>query len=360
MSKIIFLNSHRPSRGTLIIHAPKNNLMFLSPILSLLFTLLYLAGCSSTSSDRTRVTGVCKSCKPYFVRGSWHFPQEHYDYDEEGLASWYGPECHGKPKAYGEPFDQHALTAAHKTLPLPTIVRVTNLDNGRSVKVLVDDRGPYVYAGRIIDLSVASAKAIGTYNKGVARVRVTALVEESKAFSNYLAKLGTKSGRDPSGRTWLQVYNQEIDGNTFSDAATTLAADPSRQSTPIIYPPIDSILGQTPITYPAKKSAAPKPETTMDNLVQKLEIEKAPKPVQQKISSIFIDVGGQFTQEANAQKLSNEIRVLGKTKIMQTTHPQGQKFYSVRMGPFDTTQKAKAAVKDLTDAGQAKATIVQG
>ncbi len=88
-----------------------------------------------------------------------------------GYASWYGPKFHGRKTASGEPYNMHALTAAHKSLPFGTLVRVTNLENGKSVVVRINDRGPYV-AGRIIDLSYAAAKKIGLDKIGVAKVRL--------------------------------------------------------------------------------------------------------------------------------------------------------------------------------------------
>lgn len=177
---------------------------------------LFLSGCSD--QDRTNVTGVCRSCKPYFVRGSWHFPQTHYEYDEVGLASWYGPGFHGKRGASGQFYNMHELTAAHKTLPLPCIVRVTNLDNNKSLDVLVHDRGPYVYEGRIIDLSYAAAKKLGMYYKGTGRVRVQTLVKESKAFSDYL-KRNHKNFHDPKVRdTWVNIYNRHFSSNPVHTA----------------------------------------------------------------------------------------------------------------------------------------------
>ncbi|HTH18117.1 MAG TPA: septal ring lytic transglycosylase RlpA family protein, partial [Magnetospirillum sp.] len=78
--------------------------------------------------------------KPYQVGGVWYYPKEDFDYDETGIASWYGPDFHAKTTANGEVFDQNAVTAAHKTLPMPSVVRVTNLENGRSLIVRVNDR----------------------------------------------------------------------------------------------------------------------------------------------------------------------------------------------------------------------------
>lgn len=93
---------------------------------------------------------------------------------QSGLASWYGPDFHGKKTANGEVYDQNGLTAAHKTLPFDTIVRVTNLDNGRQVTVRINDRGPYVQ-GRVIDLSRAAAREIQMIGPGTARVRIEVL-----------------------------------------------------------------------------------------------------------------------------------------------------------------------------------------
>lgn len=95
-------------------------------------------------------------------------------YDEEGEASWYGEQFHGRPTSSHEVFDMYAMTAAHKTLPLPTYVEVENLDNGRTAVLRVNDRGPF-HEGRIIDLSYAAALKLGVVGAGVVRVRVRAV-----------------------------------------------------------------------------------------------------------------------------------------------------------------------------------------
>jgi len=114
---------------------------------------------------------VSGTMRPYQIRGRWYHPQEDPDYEEVGLASWYGDRFHGRPTATGETFDMNALTAAHKTLPLPGLVEVTNLENGRTVVLRVNDRGPFV-DGRIIDLSRGAARELGLLERGVGRVRV--------------------------------------------------------------------------------------------------------------------------------------------------------------------------------------------
>ncbi len=109
--------------------------------------------------------------KPYKVMGQKYTPRHNPDYDEQGVASWYGDKFHGKPTANGEIYDKLAMTAAHKTLPLNSYVIVTNLDNGRVLKLRLNDRGPFI-GGRIIDLSEAAATALGVKSKGLGNVRV--------------------------------------------------------------------------------------------------------------------------------------------------------------------------------------------
>lgn len=109
--------------------------------------------------------------KKYKVMGKSYTPKHDPKYDKKGLASWYGDKYHGKPTATGEIFDKNAMTAAHKTLPLNSMLHVTNLETGKSMMVRLNDRGPFV-KGRIIDLSEAVARELGVLHHGTARVRV--------------------------------------------------------------------------------------------------------------------------------------------------------------------------------------------
>jgi len=142
---------------------------------------LALAHCSSGSNYSDRVVadgepvpkggGSYRIGKPYIVNGRTYSPKENPSYRAEGTASWYGPDFHGRMTANGEVYDMHAISAAHPTMPLPSYARVTNLDNGRSVIVRVNDRGPYS-RNRIVDVSIGAAKALNFYGRGLARVRV--------------------------------------------------------------------------------------------------------------------------------------------------------------------------------------------
>jgi peptidoglycan lytic transglycosylase len=109
--------------------------------------------------------------RAYTINGVTYTPTENVRYRGEGIASWYGPDFHGRQTANGEIYDMHSISAAHPTMPLPSYARVTNLDNGRSIVVRVNDRGPYA-RNRVIDMSIGAAKALDFYGEGLAHVRV--------------------------------------------------------------------------------------------------------------------------------------------------------------------------------------------
>ncbi|MDX8397982.1 MAG: septal ring lytic transglycosylase RlpA family protein [Mariprofundaceae bacterium] len=137
--------------------------------------------------------GYVKTGKPYQVAGQWYYPlASSAGYNQIGTASWYGKKFHGKKTANGERYNMHALSAAHKTLPMPSMVKVTNLENGRSIIVRVNDRGPFVKS-RIIDLSYAAAKALAYDQQGTARVRVQVL----DASSNQKQQASTPVAASP-------------------------------------------------------------------------------------------------------------------------------------------------------------------
>ena len=115
--------------------------------------------------------GTYRVGKPYTVAGRVYVPRENPNYREEGLASWYGDAFHGRLTANGEVFDMESLTAAHPTMPIPSYARVTNLSNGKSLVVRVNDRGPY-HGNRIIDVSNKAAHLLDFKGRGIARVRV--------------------------------------------------------------------------------------------------------------------------------------------------------------------------------------------
>jgi rare lipoprotein A len=157
---------------------------------------LGLAACASDDlGSRDSSPYRAASLRPYEAGGQRYEPRVYQHYEEEGLASWYSYPRGSRRTATGEWFDDRAMTAAHKTLPLPCMVEVTNLENGRRIKVRVNDRGPFV-RGRIIDLSRAAAERLGYAGQGTARVRVKFLGPAPQADSDQIemADLDPRAG----------------------------------------------------------------------------------------------------------------------------------------------------------------------
>ena len=153
---------------------------------------IFLSGCAG-STNTTSNYPYKVNTKPYTVNGKTYYPMSSaVGFSETGEASWYGPSFHGKKTASGETYNQYAYTAAHKTLPFGTRVRVTNLNNGLSTVVVINDRGPFK-TGRIIDLSNAAAKKISMIGTGTARVRITAI---GTATSTSLDNVSNKKSYD--------------------------------------------------------------------------------------------------------------------------------------------------------------------
>lgn len=161
----------------------------------IIFALLFiLSACKSSlpqfcpNSYDKEYNGSVKIGTPYIIKGKVYEPKIQHDYNEIGMASWYGHGFHCKKTANGEFFDKNQLSAAHNTLPLPSVVKVTNLSNNRSVNVVVNDRGPFT-KNRIIDISEKAAISIGMKNQGVAKVKVEFLANETNEL---MAKISSK------------------------------------------------------------------------------------------------------------------------------------------------------------------------
>jgi rare lipoprotein A (peptidoglycan hydrolase) len=129
--------------------------------------------------------GHYKVGNPYEIEGILYHPKEYDAYEEVGVGSWYGEEFAGKSTANGEIYNLNSFTAAHRTLPLPSVAKVTNMENGKAVVVRINDRGPFA-KNRIIDLSKKAAEAIGYQNRGTSLVKVEYLEEESKELQKKL------------------------------------------------------------------------------------------------------------------------------------------------------------------------------
>lgn len=308
----------------------------LSLALGALATLI-IAGCSETTTSTAPTTATAiphqvrpyKVGKPYQVDGVWYYPKADMDYDETGIASWYGPGFHGQYTANGEIYDQNALTAAHKTLPLPSMVRVTNLANGRSIVVRVNDRGPFVN-GRIIDLTRRDAQLLDFINQGTAKVRVQILKDETQALIAQASaqggdNVGPKPAAAPSGAiasTPLPPIGQS------QPSAQQIAALPATPA------PTKSVVGQ---------AVLPEPDG-------QVFIE----PV--KATNIYIQAGA-FTRQANAQNLTSKLSAFGPVH-MTPVQVGNQLFYRVRLGPLVNVDQADEVLQKIIRSGQPEARIV--
>ncbi|MFH1217078.1 MAG: septal ring lytic transglycosylase RlpA family protein [Pseudomonadota bacterium] len=153
----------------------------------LLLLIFFFTGCAEKKlpeptppPQKTTTRTIPPTQRPYRVMGKTYYPLPSFEgYEETGIASWYGPKFHGRKTSNGETYDMHGVSAAHKTLPMNTMVLVENLENDREIVLRINDRGPFV-KGRIIDLSFNAAKELSMTGKGTARVRVTALGEAKK------------------------------------------------------------------------------------------------------------------------------------------------------------------------------------
>ncbi len=147
--------------------------------------------------------------RPYQISGRTYVPARQDDYDRTGVASWYGAKFHGRKTANGEVFDMNSLSAAHTTLPLPSLVRVTNLENGRSIIVRVNDRGPFVN-NRLIDMSKAAAQELGYTRQGTTRVRVQYVGPAVKNPGRSQAQVRHVSSRPQQADAWSQPVQRAV------------------------------------------------------------------------------------------------------------------------------------------------------
>lgn len=276
--------------------------------------------------------GNFKIGNPYKIDGRWYYPREQYDLTETGIASWYGPGFDGKKTANGEIFDSSELTAAHRTLQMPSLVRVTNLDNGRSLIVRVNDRGPYK-RGRIIDLSAKAAELLDFKGPGTAKVKLQVLREESLKIAQ-----AARSGVNVKG--YEVAYNQGVPG-------VPQATPPGYQT---------AAYGQGTLTTPSEAQPALNEAIPGHNRNGQFY----PDPVVTEFpvipSQIYIQAGS-FTVYDNAVRLRDTLRDLGSAEIFQSDI-QGRSFYRVRLGPVSNVAEADEILARVAQAGHSNALIV--
>jgi rare lipoprotein A len=302
----------------------------------MLLTGLLLAGCGSLRGTPSAVpedhivrvpanAGVFKIGDPYQIDGIWYYPHEQPDYDETGIASWYGPDFYGKYTANGEVYDGNSLTAAHRTLPMPVNVRVTNLENGKSIVVRVNDRGPYA-RGRIIDLSRHAAELLDVVKNGTARVRVT-----------YLSR--------------ADINGAPAKPETPPEIANALPAAPAGQVDTSALNLVPGVPAAPPVEAKPLPAPAPAPPVQLAANEPTGRVDKVPVPT---ATHLYVQVGA-FSRLENAQRLA---KTIGGDMRISALQRGGQTLYRVRTGPLGSVQDADTALSRITGAGSDEAQIV--
>ncbi|MFA6280452.1 MAG: septal ring lytic transglycosylase RlpA family protein [Bdellovibrionales bacterium] len=276
--------------------------------------------------------GYYKVGKPYQIKDNWYYPKEDYSYDETGIASWYGADFHELKTANGETYNKNELTAAHKTLPMPSLARVTNLENGRSIVVRVNDRGPFSGA-RVIDVSQRAAQLLGFERQGTAKVRVQVLADESKAIADAMRSYGGSSTKTTDQ---IVASAQQAHQPTTSSPFTS-----SNASVEVM--PLDAL----PPPQPAP--------TSMTMASVKPVAEYVQLPVTGK-NQIFVQAGA-FTNSGNAQRLQQSLKKTGVVNVVEAL-VKGVKYYRVRVGPIDSVALADKTLKKVVGAGAQGARII--
>jgi rare lipoprotein A len=342
-----------------------------------------LGGCGSSpepqlTGHRTRfqVGRPNYQIAPYQVNGVWYYPKANYNYDESGTASWYGPGFDGKATADGEIYDMNQMTAAHKTLPLPSVVEVSNLQNGRAVRLRVNDRGPFV-GDRLIDVSRRAAQMLGFAGAGVAPVRVRVLKEESIQ----VAQAAMRGEFGPSGLAGTAVaaampmpaaapppVRMAAATPPPSLRATEVIAAPLPEPAPAAPPPLAVA---PPVPAPAAAQPVSAPTVTvaprhhpMPSLIASAHAETLPpgfgaKPAatgNRNAGRIFVQAGA-FAVPENAQRVRARIASLGNAEIISGTG-HGSSLYRVRVGPVASEAEARRLLNRVVDHGYPDARVV--
>jgi rare lipoprotein A len=323
-------------------------------ILASSFLMLVLSACSHTPPAQPRDTakgvtptqGTFKVGTPYKVKGRWYYPKEQYKFTQVGMASWYGPNFHGKQTANGEVFNKYELTAAHKTLQMPSLVRVTNLNNGKSVVLRVNDRGPFAHE-RILDVSERGAELLGFKNNGTAKVKVELLEEPSRKLA-----MAAKSGTDTGG---MEVaYNAGRAPVTQTrTAARTPVADPLNAPPASMAPqdiarlPPEEVQLAAASEVPGKVSGGRfMPEPVVINTLDKAASGEG----------IFVQAGS-FGNPSNAQSLARKLGNISPAQV-RPVNVNGATYHRVKLGPFNDMNQAHLALNRAVAAGHPNAIIV--
>ncbi len=372
---------------------------------------LLLAGCASQplvgsyggAGGALDGQGSYRVGRPYEIKGEWYYPAVDYSYDKTGVASWYGQYFQGRATANGEIFDLNQLTAANTTLPMPSIVQVTNLQNRRSLRLRVNDRGPFV-DHRLIDVSRRAAQLLGFAAEGTAPVEVKIVKDASievaeEAMHNSgqgrvmvadsaAAAIPALAAPPPPSAAYATAAPPaktpgETAPRTMARAApprfasplpppvARLAMLPSAPPAQASHPPPSSTrpyaaLSQFALISPAEAAPLPRaaaPLTERKTLIRPLHIAEMPLSRSKVIGGsrpsegrIFVQAGA-FLKRDNARRVESRIAPLGSVRVM-TVAVNGLEVYRVRLGPVESRQQADRLLQRVVGSGYREARIV--
>jgi rare lipoprotein A len=318
-----------------------------------LTALLLVTACSSTppgtqaggTGGGGTQQGYYKIGNPYEINGVTYVPKFDPTYDETGIASWYAGGFDGEKTANGELYDSDQLTAAHRTLPLPSLVRVTNLDNGRALILRVNDRGPFSRA-RIIDVSKRAAELLGFKDKGTAKVRVQIMVKESEALADAARRgeLATtvaaaiETNAPPTatptrGQTQMAANDRSVAASPLADQTGGLEV--VDESAVIKQETGEQLKGQD--------------EDGRYLPAQKVQTEKVVH------TGIYIQAGA-FSSQDNALHLKDKLQKFAA--IVEPATINGQNLFRVRIGPIKDVPSADSKLTQIVQAGVPEAKII--
>ena len=325
--------------------------MALARVWGVLLLAVGLAACGSSSGSRgggggAAQVGTYKVGQPYKIDGVTYTPQEEFNHVETGVASWYGPGFHGKSTANGERYDQSERTAAHRTLQMPSIVRVTNLDNGMSTVVRINDRGPFARS-RVIDLSRTAAQELDIVRSGTGRVRIDQLTAESLAVKDVAI-----SGGGPAEQ--YAAVAQVSSGQRSAPPVQVMAS-----VQPVAAPPptVQAVWPTNPRAPAVDTPPAPPPfgRATSGPTIASLA-NGAPAAPAPAAGGFYVQTGAFATPE-NAERQRGAVRSYGASEVLQVSSG-GREVYRVRLGPYSTSDAAGIVADRLKRSGYGDARVV--
>ena len=337
-------------------------------LLVVLFSIYSLSGCTSTELASSIIkphpsNGLYKVGQPYVVDGKTYYPSEVASYTEEGQASWYGPGFHGRQTANGEQFDTYDFTAAHRTLPMPSVVRVINLENGNTILVRINDRGPFK-RDRVIDVSQNAAKALGFNQQGTTRVRVEFLPEESRMVAEAAKHNQTMTLAEVQAKVAQRQAAAQLSPPMAlaSNAAVSTATTPIAQETlPILatqQPPATTQPQPAKYQPAAFQVAQMQPQRTSSKNVLHEPVHSAVATTSTTTKAphkIYVQVGA-YAKLAHAKAVGKKIAPLAAQKI-DIISRGGVKLYRVRL-VANTQPEAQKMLRRVTDLGYGDAKLI--